>query len=482
MKSRWSDVDAKQAVAQWGEPCGDDVALRLYTARLIGSDPDLVLHGGGNVSVKATHADVFDKPLDALFIKASGSDLAQLDFDGLPAFDLKYLQDLQALATLGDEEMVHQFTRASLVADAPMPSIETLVHAFLPHKYVDHSHADAVLALTNLPDGEKRIRAAVERPIAVLPYVRPGFELAQALKKLLDEEPEVDGVILMQHGLITFAETARESYERHIAIVNDCEQYLAEHSRDHRLTPALLSHDDPARKACMAGPLLRGLLALPTGDEDQPHRRLIVEWRTSDPIMEVLNSDRVTALAGSGPLTGDHVIHTKPWPLLLAGLNWSNLDALRADIHARINEYTERYRAYSASMGDRAGDSLPRVMWMPGAGLFAFGEDKRHARKVADLAEHTLLIKAKAAALGPFQSLADDHLLDLAPLSAKRWPGRWCLSAAVRVRSGMVLPMSACRPGRMWCWRISTSSGRRQSPRSCWPGMAPVAFARSAWM
>ena len=239
MKSRWTQQGARKAVDHWGGRLGEAFALRSYTARLIGEDSTLVLHGGGNVSLKGKHRTLVGDEVEAIYMKGSGLDLATLEPDGLPGIDLSHLRRLRSLDNLTDEQMVNEIRTHLFAAAAPTPSIETLLHAFLPQPFVDHSHADAVLAVTNQPDGEAMVRDALGDRVAVVSYVRPGFELARAVADGFDAAPNVEGIVLLHHGLVTFGDDARTSYERHIALVDACERFIDERavSRASRGTP-----------------------------------------------------------------------------------------------------------------------------------------------------------------------------------------------------------------------------------------------------
>ncbi len=415
MKSRWTEQGAREAIQKWAERYGEDFALRLYTARLIGEDPSLVVHGGGNVSLKGTVKTLLGESVEALFVKGSGCDLAVLEPTGMPALDQAYLRRLRTLSRLNDEAMVNEFRTHLFDATAPTPSIETLVHAFLPPRFIDHSHADAVLVLTNQPDGEALVREALGDAVAILPYVRPGFDLAKAIADLYERNPKLEGIVLMQHGLITFGDDARTSYERHIALVDRCEKFIERRIAGRMPPPSRGTDQQPASRVELAAPILRGLLASPTGNEDQPYARGVLDWRATPEILAVLESADAKTLAASGPLTGDHLIRTKPWVLFVENPQWSDAAALRAQLHDAVDGYRRRYESYVTAHGGtlQGLNSFPRVVWLPGAGLLCWGPTKREARVVADIAEHTLIAKAKAHAVGSFLSLADEHLYDM---------------------------------------------------------------------
>src|SRR5436190_987648 len=224
MKSLWADGDAAAIVARYGAAgVGRDLALRVYTSRLLGGDPRLVLHGGGNTSVKTVLPDLLDEPVEVLCVKGSGWDMAQIEPPGLPAVRLAPIQKLRARDALSDEDMV-RIQRANLIdPGAPNPSVETLLHAFLPHKFIDHTHATAVLSLADQPDAAERVADLYGPGVGVVPYIMPGFLLAKAAADAHEAAPDVEGLILLKHGVFSFGATAREAYERMIAIVAQAE-------------------------------------------------------------------------------------------------------------------------------------------------------------------------------------------------------------------------------------------------------------------
>ncbi len=434
MKSRWSDDGAREALQRWGPAHGEDLALRVYTARLIGQEPDLVLHGGGNASVKGSRRDILAEPVEVIHVKASGRELAEIEPAGLPALELAPLRRLAALATLTDDEMVNQFRRCLLDTSAATPSIETLLHAFLPHRFVDHSHADAVLVLTNQAEPDRLIREALGTRVAVVPYVQPGFELAKTVVEAWQANASVDGVVLVKHGLVTFGDDARTSFERHIGIVEACERFIAEGTRASKECGTAANRgtatkcgtgfqpvEAPVENRCHTtsaaalaaklAPILRGLLAIPSGNEDQPYQRSILEWRAGGDLLRRLEHPDAAKLAGTGPLTSDHLIRTKPWPLFIGDLEWSGSD-LRGQLSAAMEEYRVRYRQYVGRHGGDADglDASPKVILIPGAGALCWGHTKHDARIAADITEHTLAAQDQAQAIGGYESIGEEHL------------------------------------------------------------------------
>src|SRR5271154_5396676 len=220
MKSRWSDADVRSFIKTYAaKGVGEDLAERVYTTRLLGSDPKLVLHGGGNTSVKTHMTDLLGDTVEVICIKGSGWDMGNIEPQGLPAVRLAPLRRLRALDKLSDEDMVNYHRVNLLDSTAPNPSVETLLHAFLPHKFIDHTHSTAVLSLTDQPNGEALCREIYGDRVAYGPYTIPGFALAKSVADVFDKARDVEGLVLLQHGIFTVGENARQAYERMIAFV-----------------------------------------------------------------------------------------------------------------------------------------------------------------------------------------------------------------------------------------------------------------------
>src|SRR3978361_1479779 len=264
MQSAWTDREAEAAVARYGS-LGRDLALRVYTTRLLGQDPRLVLHGGGNTSVKTRLADLNGDAVDVLCVKGSGWDMGSIEPAGLPAVRLVPLVKLRSREKLSAQEM-GRLQRANLVdPSAPNPSVEALLHAFIPHKFVDHTHSTAVLALTDQPDGEALGREVWGERVGYVPYVMPGFGLAKAAAQVFESDPSVEGLILVKHGIFSFGADAREAYERMIELVTMAEQRLAKNRKS-----AFASVKLPPRLARLAeiAPIVRGACSVPDSKAD----------------------------------------------------------------------------------------------------------------------------------------------------------------------------------------------------------------------
>jgi rhamnose utilization protein RhaD (predicted bifunctional aldolase and dehydrogenase) len=260
MISGFVERDALAIVDRYAaQGIGRELALRLYTTRLLGRDPKLVLHGGGNTSLKCTLPDLLGEEVAALAIKGSGADMAAIEAAGMPAVRLERLRKLRARPALGDEDMV-RILRANLLDPmAPNPSVEVLSHAFLPHKFVDHTHAGPVLSLTNQPDGEAICAEVYGARAGIVPYLMPGFALAKKLAEVYEAAPTVDGLILLKHGIFTFGAEAREAYERMIELVTLAEARLA---RNRKTVFTTASPLEPLLAPQDIAPILRGAVSL----------------------------------------------------------------------------------------------------------------------------------------------------------------------------------------------------------------------------
>ena len=415
MQSAWIDRDADAAVARY-ESLGRDLALRVYTTRLLGQDPRLVLHGGGNTSVKTRVGDLNGDAVEVLCVKGSGWDMGSIEPAGLPAVRLAPLKKLRARETLSDEDMV-RLQRANLIDPAaPNPSVEALLHAFIPHKFVDHTHSTAVLALTDQPDGEALCREVYGARVGYVPYVMPGFGLAKAAAQVFDADPFVEGLILVKHGIFSFGADAKESYERMIALVTSAEQRLAKDRK-----PVFIGAKLPARPARLVdvAPIVRGACSLPDGKIDGAWKRFVLDFRGSDAVTNFVNGNEVARYGQAGVVTPDHNIRIKNWPLVVAAPEAGVLADFSASVRVAVAAFNDRYRNYFMRNNARVGgiktmlDPMPRVVLVPGLGLFGLGRSKKDAKIAADLAEAAVATITDAEAVGRFDPLPEADLFDV---------------------------------------------------------------------
>ena len=421
MKSSWVEADARATVERYAaQGIGRDLALRVYTTRLLGRDPKLVLHGGGNTSVKTIMPDLLGEEVEALCIKGSGADMAAIEPHGMPALRLDRLRKLRARASLGDEDMLRIQRETLLDPSSPNPSVETLLHAFLPHKFVDHTHASAILSLSDQPDGAAICADLFDGQVGIVPYVMPGFGLAKRAAAVYDAAPAVEGLILDKHGLFTFGDDARESYERTIALVTRAEERL---QTGRRAVFATAHMPQQVAPAVDVAPIVRGACALRDGKIEGAWRRSILEFRGE-------RCDRqFRQRRGAAPLRPGRRRHARPrhphqglaadragaGGRQARGFSRAARQAA-ADYVAHYDDYFTRHNARVGG-GKRAADPLPRIVLVPGLGLFGLGRSRKDARIAADVAESAIDVITDAEAIGRFQSITEADMFDM-----EYWP------------------------------------------------------------
>jgi rhamnose utilization protein RhaD (predicted bifunctional aldolase and dehydrogenase)/NAD(P)-dependent dehydrogenase (short-subunit alcohol dehydrogenase family) len=417
MHSQWSEAEAEALVDRYaGDGVGRDLALRVYTSRLLGRDPKLVLHGGGNTSVKTVLADLVGEPAEVLCVKGSGWDMAAIEPPGLPAVRLAPLSKLRERDALSDEEMV-RVQRANLIdPGAPNPSVETLLHAFLPHKFVDHTHATAVLSLADQPDAASRCADLYEGRLGLVPYVMPGFQLARKAAAIFDEDPSVEGLVLLKHGIFTFGESAFEAYERMITAVTLAEERLR---RGRKTVFAGAALPPAIAGAAAAAPILRGACAIPSPQIAGAWRRFILDFRTGPEIRAYVGGAELERYGQAGVATPDHAIRTKNRPLIVPPPESGRLDQWRGAVREAVARFAADYHAYFRRHNARQAepkrelDPMPRVVLVPGLGLFGLGGSARDAAIAADLALATIETATDAEAVGRFEPVGEADLFDI---------------------------------------------------------------------
>ncbi|MEY3303152.1 MAG: hypothetical protein RLZZ139_1525 [Cyanobacteriota bacterium] len=380
MKSLWSDREAAEYKT--------DLSLRVYTSRLLGRDPSLVLHGGGNTSVKIREKNIVGEEEEILYVKGSGWDLETIAEAGFAPVRMAHLLKLAKLQVLSDSQMVNELKTQMTKASAPAPSVETILHASLPYKFVDHTHADAVISVTNTANGWERIQEIYGDDVVIIPYVMPGFDLARvcAEKFAAEKSDRTIGMVLMNHGIFSFGETAQESYERMIALVDRAEVYLQQKNAWEISPPASLIREREARLEISK---LRAEVSQVAGFP------VVLSSHTDEKSLAFAQREDVNIISQQGCATPDHVIRTKRLPL----------------VGRDVKAYAESYRAYFAEEAPKSVqpvtilDPAPRVILDRQLGLVTVGKSAKDAAIVADIYEHTMEIIQRSQLLGGYQAL-----------------------------------------------------------------------------
>ncbi len=385
--NRWDNETASKLT--------DDLSLRVYTSRLLGEDKTLVLHGGGNTSVKIEETTITGEREEILYVKGSGWDLETIEAPGFSPVRLAHLIKLAQLEQLSDIEMVNELRSHMTQANAPTPSVEAILHATIPHKFVDHTHADAVVSITNTVDGEARIREIYGDEVIVIPYVMPGFDLARLCATRFREEAtdKTIGMILMNHGVFSFGESARDSYERMIELVSRAKAYLhINNAWDIGYSPT------PPHKINVEALSRLRLQASKTAGVP-----MLLSSHHEEKVRAFSQRNDLERITQSGPATPDHVIRTKRIPLL------------GQDIAA----YSRAYTAYFETQAPQASetktmlDSCPRVVIDPELGLCTIGRSGKESDIIADIYRHTIDIILRAEKLGGYQALPAKDIFDV---------------------------------------------------------------------
>lgn len=386
MKNLWDAAEAST--------CKSDLELRVYSSRLLGRDNALVLHGGGNTSVKLRERNVAGEEEEILYVKGSGWDLETIEAKGFAPVRMAHLLKLAQLEALSDPRMVNELATNVTRVGAPAPSVETILHAIIPHKFVDHTHADALLAITNTEDGEARIREIYGDDVVIVPYVMPGFELANVCARKFKAEAKAStiGIVLLKHGLFSFGATAEESYGRMISLVERAEDYL----KEHRAWEFPISPIGPMGPMRVQLATLRQKIAQSAGFP-------VVLSTDSDPRSRAFaRANNVSEISQRGPATPDHILRTKRLPML----------------GRDVDSYASSYGEYFARNSPRAKeaktmlDPAPRIVLDPEFGLATVGRSAKEAAIARDLYSHTMDVIARAEALGGYRALLEEELFE----------------------------------------------------------------------
>ncbi|MEI5679968.1 MULTISPECIES: bifunctional aldolase/short-chain dehydrogenase [unclassified Mesorhizobium] len=416
MKNLWNDAEAEALVEAYAKKgVARDLALRVYTTRLLGGEPRLVLHGGGNTSAKMRVKDLIGDEWDVLCVKGSGWDMAVIEPQGLPAVKMGSLLKARALDRLSDEDMV-ALQRANLIdPSSPNPSVETLLHAFLPHKFVDHTHSTAVLAIVDQGENsEALIRKVFGPKMGYVPYIMPGFDLAKAAAEVFDADTSVEGLILDKHGIFTFGDNAKQAYDRMIHHVTVAEEFVATNGKP---APKPIELPKTLAKPADFASFLRGAVAFDRGEGR--FDRMVSDFRTSPAIIEFLNRPNLEALAKQGVSTPDLSIRIKTGPMVLPAPDAEKLGDYKKAIREHVAAFEKDYRNYfdtNNALDDVERtmlDPMPRLSLVPGLGMFGHGRTLKDAKIASDVGEMWIEAVRGAEAVGDFHPLSAAELFGL---------------------------------------------------------------------
>jgi len=388
MKSLWNDNEAKTFA-------NDPLQLRVYTSRLLGQEPELVLHGGGNTSLKANVKNLFGDKEEILFVKGSGFDLATIQANDFAPVRLEVLLRMVTLDRLIDTDMVRLQRSAMADPTAPNPSVEAILHANIPFKYVDHTHADAIVTITNNEKGESLIRKIYKDRVLIVPYIKPGFKLAKNICEMTRNADwkNFEGMILMHHGVFTFADDARTSYERMIHLVSLAEDYLHKQGAPKNVAKAKAKED------------LLTLSKIRRHVSQAKGGAVLAKLDKSSEACGFADLSNVESIATRGPITLDHLIHTKPFPVIL-----------RKNVKKEITDYSLSYKAYFDRNTDGHLTCLdPAPGWgiWPQHGTIAFGQSVRETIIISDIVHHTIRAIQWGEATGGWKALSEEQMFDM---------------------------------------------------------------------
>jgi len=436
MQNLWNESDLKMTAAGRIDAANTPAELveLVYASRLLGKDDRLVMHGGGNTSVKCVLTDIIGNHANVIFIKASGVNLASVDVQDFTPVRIDPLHKLQQLYASGQrhsEEDIRKFSTREfknflflnlftltdhMVSRSLTPSIETLLHAFLPHRFIFHTHSLALLTLSNQSEGDRLCREALGSGYGMVPYIQPGLGLANLALNAYAEDPSIEGMVLHKHGLVTFGDTAKEAYDRMIDGVSRIEQRISSAGRKHYAVTPL-----PASIAAVeqVAPVVRGACSFEKTPGEKDYESFILEFRSSPALLDYLNNAELESFSRKGAMTPDFIIRTKNHPLVVPSPDASDIEGFRAAVKERVEKFMEEYRNYFERQQKATGmevtmiDPMPRVVLVPGLGLFGLGRSVADARLTADIAEHSAVAMLDAESIGCFDSISEKDAFEI---------------------------------------------------------------------
>ncbi len=411
MKNNWSNLEAKKYIKKYTKlGHSKDMALRVYTTRLLGRNSELVLHGGGNTSVKTSIKDIDGKNYEVLCVKGSGWDMAEIEPAGLPAVKLNPLLALKNKKYLSDEDMVAYQKRNLIDIKSPNPSVETFLHAFLPFKFVDHTHSDAIMDVTNRPNGKDLCKRIFGPKVSIVPYVMPGFGLAQKINEVYKKNPNINCLILLNHGIFTFDNDAKRSYDLMIKYVSIAEKTLRKLKRK---KIKQIKNFSTKFKPHEIAPILRGLL---TENKDQ---KFILNFRSNKTLDYFINGEEVKRYSSIGTATPDHVIRVKPFPLLITPKQNSTIEDFKKIAEKSFKDYRKKYVKYFNTNKKKVKgkktmlDTSPRVILVQNVGLFSVGDSLNASKIAGDLTETNARVISSVEETTKYKFIPEKDLFDV---------------------------------------------------------------------
>ncbi len=411
MKNNWSKKIAKNYIKRYKKlGFSEDLALRVYTTRLLGRNKELVLHGGGNTSVKTTIKDIDGKKYNVLCVKGSGWDMADIEPPGLPAVKLEPLLALKKKKYLSDEDMVAYQKRNLIDIKSPNPSVETFLHAFLPYKYVDHTHADAVMNITNRPGGLNFCKKIFGKKASIVPYVMPGFMLAKKINEVYSKNPNIECLILMNHGIFTFSDSCKEAYDLMIKYVSKAEK-AAKKLKSKKINQ--IKKFNTKFSPHEIAPIIRGLLS-----ENKDHK-FVINYRLNNNLKYFINGKNVRSYSSKGTATPDHVIRVKPFPLVITPKKNSSITEFAKTAKKAFENYRKKYINYFKVNSKKVKgrkvmlDTSPRVILVQNVGMFSVGKDLNAARIAGDLTETNAKVISSVEETSAYKFIPEKDLFDV---------------------------------------------------------------------
>ncbi|MDA9733167.1 bifunctional aldolase/short-chain dehydrogenase [Candidatus Pelagibacter sp.] len=411
MKNNWSNLEAKKYIKKYTKlGHSKDMSLRVYTTRLLGRNSELVLHGGGNTSVKTSIKDIDGKNYEVLCVKGSGWDMAEIEPAGLPAVKLNPLLALKNKKYLSDENMVAYQKRNLIDIKSPNPSVETFLHAFLPFKFVDHTHSDAIMDVTNRPNGKDLCKKIFGPKVSIVPYVMPGFGLAKKINEVYKKNPNINCLILLNHGIFTFDNDAKKSYDLMIKYVSIAEKTIRKLKR--KKIKQIKNYSTKFKPHEIA-PILRGLL---TENKD---KKFILNFRSNKTLDYFINGKEVKRYSGIGTATPDHVIRVKPFPLVITPKQNSTIEDFKKIAEKSFNAYRKKYVKYFNTNKKKVKgkktmlDTSPRVILVQNVGLFSVGDSLNASKIAGDLTETNARVISSVEETTKYKFIPEKDLFDV---------------------------------------------------------------------